>query len=60
MFLSLCLCSIGLELVLKNLLVQEMHHLKSVDPDAMEMDEVSSWIDFREVLHNTVIASPII
>ncbi|RID54442.1 hypothetical protein BRARA_G01766 [Brassica rapa] len=33
----------------------EMHHLKSVDPDAMEMDEVSSWIDFREVPTDDII-----
>ncbi|WZZ05288.1 hypothetical protein YC2023_091209 [Brassica napus] len=46
---------IRLELVLRNLLVQEMHHLKSVDPDAMEMDEVSSWIDFREVPTDDII-----
>ncbi|KAJ0255470.1 ENT domain-containing protein [Hirschfeldia incana] len=33
----------------------EIHHLESVDPDAMEMDEVSSWIDFREVPTDDII-----
>ncbi|KAG2324836.1 hypothetical protein Bca4012_039334 [Brassica carinata] len=33
----------------------EIHHLQSVDPDAMEMDGVSSWIDFREIPTDDII-----
>ncbi|CAH8384609.1 unnamed protein product [Eruca vesicaria subsp. sativa] len=33
----------------------ETHHLESVDPDAMEMDELLSWIDVREVPTDDIV-----
>lgn len=52
-FLS-CLVPIRTEAIITNLVsesLQEMHRLETTDTDAMEMDDLLSWIDIREVKH---------